>query len=265
MYLSGYRSRNLLAALLLDANRAVSIERLIDVVWDQQPPGTARQQIQNRVGRLRALLGDSSTERIARAGGSYVLEVSEDKIDGLRFRGLCAEAEQARRQGQPERAANLLHRGLNLWHGAALQDVDSPALRGEAVRWEEARLRAIEMLVELEFSHQRHTAITADLRTWIQHYPYHEGLHCRLAEALHAGSRTAEALQVLQELKVRLARELGIDVGPGVHDLQRRLLGATAETDEPAHLSRQAAEAIHRALTETTQALKVLSSAIANY
>ncbi|MER6755348.1 AfsR/SARP family transcriptional regulator [Micromonospora echinofusca] len=265
VYLSGERSQKLFAALLLNSNQPVSVERLIDVVWDHRPPGTARQQIQNRLGRLRALLLTGG-QRITRTGNSYALEVSEKQIDGLRFRQLCTQAEQARCAGQLDRAASLLHAGLTLWRGSTIQGIDSPALRGDIVRWEEARLRAIEAVVAVEFSRQRHSAMTTDLYSWVQHYPYHEGLHCSLAEALHAGSRTAEAVHVLHQLKLRLARELGINAGTGVHGLHRRLLGAdVAEADDSAQLKRQAAEAIHRALTETTQALKVLSNAIASY
>ncbi|MEV4662571.1 AfsR/SARP family transcriptional regulator [Micromonospora echinofusca] len=264
VHLSGERSQKLFAALLLNSNQPVSVERLIDVVWDHQPPGTARQQVQNRLGRLRALLSDG--QRITRTGSSYVLEVNEEQVDGLRFRRLCTDAEQARSTSQLDRAATLLHAGLKLWRGSAIQGIESPALRGDVVRWEEARLKAIEAVVDVEFGRQRHSAMTMNLCSWVQHYPYHEGLHCSLAEALHAGSRTAEAVHVLHQLKLRLARELGINAGAGVHDLHRRLLGAgVVEVDESAQLKRQAAEAIHRALTETTQALKVLSNAIASY
>ncbi|MBQ1018858.1 AfsR/SARP family transcriptional regulator [Micromonospora sp. D93] len=259
--LSGDRNRSLLAALLLDANRPVPMDRFIDVLWGEQPPRTARQQVQNRLGKLRSLLGQTRAPQISRVGGGYALEVGEHQVDGLRFRELCAQAEHAHQLGQLDRAAGYLHTALGLWRGTALQGIDSPALRCDAVRWEESRLKAIETLVELEFSRGRHGAITADLHTWLRGYPYHEGLHCRLAEALHLGSRTGEAIMLLHQLKMRLAGELGISPGAAVQEMHLRLVGASTEPDTPRQ-SKQAVEALRRALTETTQSLMVLSSAL---
>jgi DNA-binding SARP family transcriptional activator len=237
------------------------MDRFIDVLWGDQPPSTARQQVQNRLGKLRFLLGQTHAPQISRVSCGYALEVGEHQVDGLRFRELCAEAEQARRLGQLDRAAGYLHTALGLWRGTALQGIDSPALRADAVRWEESRLRAIETLVDLEFSRGRHSAVTTELHTWLRSYPYHEGLHCRLAEALHVGSRTGEAIMLLHHLKVRLANELGISPGTAVQEMHIRLLGASTEPDMPRQ-SNQAVEALRRALTETTQSLMVLSSAL---
>lgn len=259
--LSGDRNRRLLAALLLDANRPVPIDRLIDVLWGDRPPNTARQQVQNRLGKLRCLLGHAGKPRINRIGQGYALEVGEHQVDGLRFRRLCAEAEHAQRIGQLAAAANHLNTALSLWQGSVLEGIDSPALRAEALHWEQSRLRAIETLVDLEFSRGRHGAVTADLHAWVQSYPYHEGLHCRLAEALHLGSRTGEALMLLHHLKVRLARELGIGPGVEVQEMHLRLVGASTEPDT-SWQSSQAVDALRRALTETTQSLRVLTNAL---
>nr|WP_256370951.1 AfsR/SARP family transcriptional regulator [Micromonospora sp. KC207] len=253
---SGPRNKSLLAALLLDVNRAVSVDRLIDVVWDH-PPETARQQVQNRIGRLRTLLARTPGQGIRNAGGGYLLEVREEQVDGLRFRRLCAEADQARRLGELDRAAERLHSGLGLWQGSAFQDVNSLTLRGDVIGWEEARLNAVESLVEVEFSRQRHSSVIVDLHNWVQRYPYHEGLHCRLAEALHAGSRTGEALRVLQQLRLRLTRELGLDACAAVQSLQCRLLRRTPDADEPAQ-----ARAVHLASPNTTRVSRLLGSAI---
>ncbi|WP_323178537.1 AfsR/SARP family transcriptional regulator [Micromonospora lupini] len=237
------------------------IDRLIDVLWGEQPPNTARQQVQNRLGKLRCLLGQARTAQINRIGRGYALEVDEHQVDGLRFRKLCAQAEDAQRLGQLDRAANHLYAALGLWQGTVLEGIDSPALRADALSWEEARLKAIETLVELEFSRGQHSAVTAALHTWVQGYPYHEGLHCRLAEALHLGSRTGEALMLLHQLKIRLAGELGISPGAPVQELYLRLVGTSTEPDT-SRQSSQAVEALRRALTETTQSLKVLTNAL---
>ncbi|MFG3554125.1 BTAD domain-containing putative transcriptional regulator [Micromonospora sp. NPDC047557] len=187
--------------------------------------------------------------------------MDEQQVDGLRFRKLCAEAEHAQQLGQFDRAANHLYTALGLWQGSVLEGIDSPALRADALRWEESRLKSIETLVELEFSRGRHSAVTADLHTWVQGYPYHEKLHCQLAEALHLGSRTGEALMLLHQLKLRLAGELGISAGVGVQEMHLRLVGASTQPDT-SRQSSQEVDALRRALTETTQSLKILTNAL---
>ncbi|MEU4566134.1 AfsR/SARP family transcriptional regulator [Micromonospora sp. NPDC023956] len=261
---SGSRNRNLLAALLLDANKTVSVERLIDAVWHQQPPDTARQQIQNRLGRIRRHFTPTTEQRIVRVGGGYRLEIDENRIDGYRFRALWVKAVRARDSDQLDHSAELLRDGLGLWRGSALEDVESPTLRGEAVRWNEDRIKVIESLVELEFARSRHHAVIADLRAWIHGYPYHETLHCRLAEALHATGRTAEALEVLRQLITRMATDLGINAGSGVKELHRHLLASPHEKGRPIELAPQVTAAIHQALVETSRALTLLNSAILN-
>ncbi|SCL15741.1 AfsR/SARP family transcriptional regulator [Micromonospora inyonensis] len=202
--LPGPRTRNLLAALLITPNKTVSVDRLIDAVWNQQPPATARQQVQNRLGRLRRLLAPIPNQQIVRVGGGYRLEVDEDRIDGHKFRALWADADRARRSSRLDHSIKLLRDSLSLWRGSALEDIDSQKLRAQAVRWEEDRIKVIETLIELEFTRSRHCAVTGDLQGWIHHYPYHEALHCRLAEALHMACRTAEALEVLRQLMARM-------------------------------------------------------------
>lgn len=233
---SSHRHRKLLAALLVDANAPVSTERLVDVLWGTQPPTTARQQVQNCVGSLRTVLRRAGHEVILdRRGTSYILETADDMVDGLTFRRLRREADRLACRGGLAAASGVLRTALGLWHGRALEDVRSDALVADATRLEEVRIRALEALVDLEFAQGNQVEIIADLSVWVQVYPYHEGLHCRLAEALHSASRAADALNVIRPLKARLNEELGIGLGPAVRQLEQRLLGvAHGPGDDPA-------------------------------
>ncbi|WP_139337898.1 AfsR/SARP family transcriptional regulator [Micromonospora avicenniae] len=264
-HISGERGRKLLARLVIDVNHDVTIDRLIDTVWDADPPATARQQIQNRLGRLRALLSqNASGQQIVRHGNCYQLQSAEEHVDGLRFRRLCAEADIAHRSGDAAHATALLRQGLTLWRGNALQDIHSDALQGDATHWEEFRLRAIESLVALEFARGAGVSIISDLQSWVARYPYHEGLHCRLSEALHEAGRTVESLAAIRDLRHRLDLELGIAPGAAVNELERSIL-VSQEALPPAsiHLDREAAEALRRALSETTRALAILATVLA--
>ncbi|MFY1625816.1 AfsR/SARP family transcriptional regulator [Micromonospora sp. WMMD735] len=192
------------------------------------------------------------------------MEVPEDHVDGLHFRRLCAEAESARQNTRNDLAVTLLRRGLSLWRGDALQDVSSSALQADAIRWQEHRLRAIEHLVELEFTHGNRVNLIHELQYWVTVHPYHEALHCRLAEALHEASRTAESLAVLRSLRGRLGKDLGITAGVAVTEVERRIHvdGQTASEYAGIHLDQRATEALHRALSETSNALKLLTMAL---
>ncbi|MFD6753921.1 AfsR/SARP family transcriptional regulator [Micromonospora gifhornensis] len=224
------RDRKILGALLLNSNQPVHLELLIDAVWDDDPPATARQQVQNRLGSLRARLGAESHQRIVRSGNNYTMRIADEQVDGLKFRNLQAEAMVAAQNRDPERAVELLRSGLELWRGAPMEDINSIKLQAGSAHWKEYHLKAIEMLVDLEFSLHRHRMLTPDLHRWTSFYPYHEGLHCRLAEAMQASSRTAEALVVIHGLRTRLAHDLGISTGPAVEDLYHRLLHGTYRT-----------------------------------
>ncbi|MDW5328529.1 AfsR/SARP family transcriptional regulator [Plantactinospora sp. KLBMP9567] len=231
--ISSHRHRKMLAALLVDANTPVSTGRLIDVLWGVRPPTTARQQVQNCVGSLRTVLRKAGHQAVLdRRGESYVLEIADDLVDGLTFCRLHRKAENHVARSELTEAGELLRSALALWHGQALEDIGSDALVADATRLEELRIRAMEALVELEFARGNQTDIIADLSVWVQLYPYHEGLHCRLAEALHEASRTADALNVIRPLKTRLDVELGINAGPSVRSMERKLLGLT---DIPYH------------------------------
>ncbi|GAA1412423.1 BTAD domain-containing putative transcriptional regulator [Catellatospora coxensis] len=230
---TGARHRRMLAILLLNANGLVSVDRFIDAMWDTEPPATARQQVQNCVGLLTGSITKAGLAfSVVRRPPHYMLELDDDRVDALRFQRLCRQAEADAAGGAAERAVARLRAALALWQGDALEDADSALLRGVATSLRETRMRAIERLVVLEFARAGHGRILADLTSWVALYPYHEGLHVRLAQALHHCGRTADGLQALRTLRARLAEELGLQPGQDVLAQERRLLGA--EADPPA-------------------------------
>lgn len=157
----GTRDRKILATLLLNSNRPVHIDLLIDVVWDDDPPATARQQVQNRLDSLRARL-DTEATHINRNGKHCTLHVKYDQVDGLKFRKICTEATSSINSGNTENAVTLLRSAFELWRGAPVEDVESAKLQTEALRWKELHLKAIETLIDLEYSLNRHRLLTAD-------------------------------------------------------------------------------------------------------
>jgi DNA-binding SARP family transcriptional activator len=141
--LGGHRQKVLVCLLLLHANEVVSAERIIDVLWGEGPPATARKALQVNVSRLRQILGAGVLE--TRAPG-YLIRVQDGELDAQRFERLVAQGKQALGAGEPGRGAALLRQALGLWRGPALADVvdepfaaaakpsDRPVWRGPAWR-----------------------------------------------------------------------------------------------------------------------------------
>src|SRR3954452_1039860 len=155
--LGGEKQRALLALLLLNANRVVSRERLIDELWGEDPPATAVTMVQVYVSRLRKVLGAGAL--VTRDPG-YVLEVGAEELDLSRFERLVAEA----RGAGPEEAARLYRAALELWGGPVLAEFDGePFARVERRRLEELRIVALEERIDADLALGRHLDLVGEL------------------------------------------------------------------------------------------------------
>jgi DNA-binding SARP family transcriptional activator len=216
--LAGQKQRALLALLLLDANRVVSTDRLIDALWGQQPPRTAATSLQNFVSQLRKLLGPETL--VTRPPG-YELRVPPQQLDLDRFTLLVDEARGAPAE---ERAAKL-RQALALWRGPPLADVGFESFaQGEIARLEELRLGTLEDRVEAELEAGRHAETVGELESLADEHPLRERLRAQLMLALYRSRRQAEALQIYHETRRVLVDELGIDPSPSLQQLHGAIL-----------------------------------------
>ncbi|MEV5967152.1 BTAD domain-containing putative transcriptional regulator [Kribbella sp. NPDC051952] len=225
------RERALLAVLLLEANKVVSAERVMDLLWDGSPSETARASLRSHVSRLRACLDPAGRNqygvRLGARGGGYLLETAPEAIDANRF---SAFVQKARATIDASSRATQLRSALNLWRGPALADASSDLLRRRlATELDELRLIALELAVDADLDLGRHEQVVAEVYRLIGDHPYREGLWARLALALYRAGRQAEALQVLGQARDRLSGELGLDPGPELQKLQHRILTADPE------------------------------------
>ncbi|WP_406055565.1 NB-ARC domain-containing protein [Streptomyces sp. NBC_01077] len=206
------KQRMVLATLLASANSPVSVDALTDAVWPEEPPRTARKNIQVYVSALRALFGegdDRDRPRLTHTGGGYVLRVAEDELDLLRFRSLVRAAE-----GQPSHsAARLLRQALDLWQGPPLGDDlrQSPTLAEEAERLRLRHLAAYESWAEAELELGGSAAVVEGLRDLVERHPLRERLRSAWMRALSGSGRQPEALAVYDDYRQLLARELGLE------------------------------------------------------
>ncbi|MEV4817517.1 ATP-binding protein [Micromonospora tulbaghiae] len=220
---AGGRLRALLVLLLLDADRTVAPQRLVDGVYGDRPPEQAANALQSQVSRLRRLLPDAHIE-FGPAG--YRLAVDPQRVDVHRFTGLAAAGRAALAAGDPAGAAALLRDALGLWRGEPLADVTgAPFADAEAARLRDARLAAVEDRVEAELALAPAGApLIAELRDLVAAHPLRERLHGLLMRALHGAGRRAEALAVYADARRVLAEELGTDPSAELVALHTALL-----------------------------------------
>jgi DNA-binding SARP family transcriptional activator len=220
--LGGPKPRSLLAILLLRANQVVSRDRLIDGVWGEQPPPTAAHTIDNYVSRLRKTLGDG---RLSRRARGYVLHVEPNELDLERFERLLADGSAQLGRGEAAEAAAKLRAALALWRGPALADLlYEPFAQGEAERLEERRLVALENRIDADLALGRGSELVAELEALVRDSPQRERLLAQLMLALYRAGRQAEGLAAFQRARRRLAEELGLEPGPELRELERKMI-----------------------------------------
>jgi DNA-binding SARP family transcriptional activator/ABC-type transport system substrate-binding protein len=218
--LGGPKQRALLALLLLDANAVVSRDRLVDALWSELAPPNAQRSLDSYVSRLRSLLG---ANRIERRPPGYRLRVEPGELDLARFEELLKQGRAA--AGDPAAAGELLTEALALWRGHALADLQEESLLvAEAERLEERRLRALEAHIDAELELGAGGELVAELERLVAAQPFRERLLGQLMVALYRDGRQADALAAYRAGRRRLAAELGLEPGPELRALERRIL-----------------------------------------
>jgi len=229
------KQRALLAALLLNAGRLVTVDDLVEVLWGSSPPPSARSALKTYVMRLRKTLADIAQPLISTRPGGYLITVGRGELDVDRFETLVAAARTAERAGSWADAAAMLRSALDLWHGEPLADVPSDTLVGrELPRLAEMRLSAIEACAAADLHLGRHDDVVIELRRLAAVHPLRERLHALLMLALYRNGRQGEALAVYQQARRSLVDELGTEPGPGLRELQRQILVADPALAAPA-------------------------------
>ncbi|WP_162908382.1 AfsR/SARP family transcriptional regulator [Allorhizocola rhizosphaerae] len=249
--IGGTRSRSVLAALLLEADRVVSIDQIVDAAWGDRPPSSARVQAQNRVSALRRILREAQPDRalITTSGSGYVIRIDDDQLDVRRFaRGVEAASAMSDR----EAACRQLAEALSLWRGPALDDLVTPYFQAAAQRWEEQRLRALERRVQLDMELGRHGEVVAELSGLVTAHPYRERFHALLMLALYQAGRQAEALDTYRRAREILSDQLGLEPGVLLQRVHTSVLrGEPPSLDDEAtavHIGDSTARAVPREL-----------------
>ncbi len=222
------KPRALLARLLLDANRVVPVDTLVESIWGDPAPASARKVLQVYVSQVRKVLG---AEAIETRSPGYVLRVAREDVDLGRFEAL---AERARGAGDPARSAELLGQALALWRGPGLVEFrQEPFALPAARRLAELRLTALEQRVDAELELGRHEGLVGELETLVEQEPLREQLRRQLMVALYRSGRQADALERYREGRRLLVDELGIEPSPRLQELERAILRQDPAVDSP--------------------------------
>jgi DNA-binding SARP family transcriptional activator len=235
----GGRARSLLTILALQVGQAIPAERLIDTLWGEDVPATAKTVLQGFVSKLRKTIGATALET---AGNSYRLAAPRGAIDANRFHDLV---KAARDLDGEERVASL-GQALGLWRGPALSDVAyEPFAQAAIATLEEHRLAAREALIDAQIATGMHAELLPQLEELIADNPYRERLREQLVLALYRSGRQADALEAYRQARQTLVDELGVEPGRELRTLHQRIL------DQDPALDAAAPSAAHRAGTST--------------
>ena len=220
--LGGPKQRLVLALLALRANRAVSVDELIDGLWDDDVPGRPRKTLQVYIAHLRR--GLDNPDRIASEPFGYRLVLADDEFDLRRFERLVADA-RAATTTDPERATGRYREALRLWPGQALADLRTyPAVPRLLRPLDNLRAEVAEEHLALEVRGGRATDAVPSLLALTEADPLRERPWALLMEAYYRTGRQRDALATYQRVRALLADELGVDPGPELRRMERSIL-----------------------------------------
>jgi DNA-binding SARP family transcriptional activator len=237
--LGGPRQRAVLAMLLLQPNRVVSVERLADELYDGVPPATAVTQIQRQISELRALLGRALGPRggeppIETRPPGYAIRLGPDELDLHRFERGARRAREAADAGDAAGAVARYEEALGLWRGPPLADLAAERFARPAVeRLEEIRLTVVEQQVEAELALGRADSLVPRLVALVDEHPFRERLRGQLMLALYRAGRQPEALLAFRSGRDRLVEAFGLEPSPQLRELEGAILRQDPSLDPP--------------------------------
>jgi DNA-binding SARP family transcriptional activator len=236
------REAALLALLVTHAGKPLTVDRLVDELWEEHPPQNAVKTVQIYVSRLRARLG---RERIETTSTGYLLRAQPGEVDAVRAEEFVTEGQRLLEAGEPEQAASVLGEALGLWRGEAYADFRFDGFaQGEIARLDELRTTAAADLADARLELGRADELVPELELLVRSRPLWERPRRQLMLALYRAGRQADALELYQATRALFLAELGLEPGPELQELERAILNQSPEVQRPAQ--RRARPALDR-------------------
>lgn len=234
--LGGAKQQAVLALLVLEANRVVSVDRLLEWVWPDDDESRRSATLQVYVSNLRRLLAPAADQLgrqlVVTQRPGYMLQLDDAQSDLLLFEKLCQDGEAASGDGRPADAVSAFRAALGLWRGDLLAGLPVDTTEsGGAGRLALLRQTVLEQTAEAELAAGRHREFLSELQTWVSEHPLDELLRGHLMIALYRCGRQADALAQYREGRELLVEELGIDPSRALRDLEGRILNQDRSLD----------------------------------
>jgi len=237
---SAAKPRQILALLALNAGQVVQVPTLVEELWGDRPPRSARTTLQTYILQLRRLIGDAlaasddaeAKEVLVTRYGGYLLDVPEEAVDVYEFERLLRAGHHAYEAEDYAAASRLLRSALEIWRGPAVVDVRPGMPLGiEAVRLEEARLSALETRIDADLQMGKHKAMLSELAVLTVQHPMNEHLCAQYMISLFRAGRQWQALDSFKALRNTLVEELGVEPSTRLQQLQHAILTSDPRLD----------------------------------
>ncbi|MEV0374122.1 AfsR/SARP family transcriptional regulator [Streptomyces sp. NPDC050636] len=234
------KPRKVLALLLMQPDRPVKVESLVEELWEEKPPASAMTTLQTYILQLRKALSHTleitpaavAADCLVTESGSYSFRIGSAELDLTQFEDKTRAGRVALASGAVRRAATLFREGLGLWRGPVLSDVrPGPLLGMYQRRLEEQRLTVLEQRIEADLRLGLHREVLSELTELVARNETNETLHALFMIALHRSGRRVQALDVFQQLRSYLVSNLGVDPSPKLHQLQQSILASDPALD----------------------------------
>ncbi|MGW4132959.1 BTAD domain-containing putative transcriptional regulator [Amycolatopsis japonica] len=244
--------RQLLALLTLNANNIVTIDQIVEELWEEAPPKSVKTTLHTYIYQLRRLLPIDSadnappsdggtwptmTSTLATSANGYALRLPRRAVDVHHFATLVSKAQTQEAAGELEGAAATFRSALGMWRGRSLSDVRcGPLLQAECVRLQENYRSVLDRRIDVELRLGLHNELIGELSSLVTADPIHENLQGKLMLACYRAGRRSTALQVYQRARINLDRELGLEPSMELQALHRAILSGdqSLNLDAPA-------------------------------
>jgi predicted ATPase/DNA-binding SARP family transcriptional activator len=213
--------RRLVASLLLNPGGWVSTDALIDRMWGERPPGTARDTLHVHLSAVRRRIPDL----IASGSDGYLLDLADQEFDVTEFSRIAVEAAADLERGRFREATELAEQGLALWRGVPYHELDEV----DSARIERSRLIETSTSISITLARGlmlqgRVSESIVHLRGMVAEHPFNEAMWEELIQAYYLAGRQVDALRAYDEAKTVLGEELGLEPGPRLRALEEKVL-----------------------------------------
>ncbi|MFB6977332.1 AfsR/SARP family transcriptional regulator [Streptomyces scopuliridis] len=224
------KTRLAFASLAWDARRTVSVDTLIHRIWDDNPPGKAREALHVHVSRIRKALqivAGSDAPTVDSRTNSYVMNVDPDRVDLRRYTSCVDQARSLKDSDDEEEAIRLLDHAASLWRGEPLAGITAYWAGHLRATVGERSLTAAMVRAEILMAAGKFADAVPVLLPLVEEHPVDEALVEQLALALYGSRRAAEATKLLQRTRQRVVRDIGLDAGRRLRQVHQGILSET--------------------------------------